>query len=135
MKFILNRLRTMSSTIQQTDMVLPNASTVESLEENLLEEIYRWIPDEQIRLQFQHRYFSRSVVDQPDDETSRSLMLHWDNGKGVFLAIYDIVENLTTSWKNTCGALNNNSVATVMEILRAGSEKERKINPKCLTSD
>ncbi|GAU93506.1 hypothetical protein RvY_05437 [Ramazzottius varieornatus] len=118
-----DRLRVLSSTIQQVDMVLPNAPTVESLEEHLLEEIYRWIPDEEIRIQLQSRYFSRSTTETMDEEKTHSLIVQWDNGKGVLLAVYNIVDNLTASWNNTYGAMNNNSVETVMEILRAGSEK------------
>ena len=123
--FLVLRLRAIGLNVSKMDHVLPIVPTLDSLNEHLLEEIYTWIPGEQSRFELRHCLLAKGEDATPQDDIQTTL-LEWDARKGILLAATSVLDGFVTGWNTSWSALNNESVETVVEILRDAAEKKRQ---------
>lgn len=122
----------MQGTALKLDLILPNASTVEVLEEHLLEQIYTWVPGDETRAQLQSKYFFESDKDNLSTDDMFATVLVWDGGKGILLAIYSVLDTLITGLSTSRSSLNTESIDAIVEILKTGAHNGRTCVFRCV---
>ncbi|OQV24338.1 Brefeldin A-inhibited guanine nucleotide-exchange protein 3 [Hypsibius exemplaris] len=130
-----DRLRAMGFNFPKMDHILPIAPTIDSLNEHLLEEIYTWIPGEQTRSELRHCILSKSAPETGERENVQAKLLEWDAPKGILTAATSVLDGFVNGWSTSWNALNNESVETVIEILRDAADKKRAHFSMVVVSD